>query len=56
MPDWLLLMEESIIPYVVSKGRIVGGSFQHETDESIYVWIHRLEDEPHNVAVYEAAY
>jgi hypothetical protein len=45
MQQWLKLMEEEIIPFQVSKGMVICGSFRGETDESVYVWIRRFESE-----------
>src|SRR3546814_9766364 len=39
MADWLKLMEEEIIPFQVSRGMVICGSFRGESDESVYVWL-----------------
>ena len=41
---WVKLMEEEIIPFQVSKGMVVLGSFVGEADESIYYWIRRFRE------------
>jgi len=60
MDLWVKYMEEEIIPYQVSKGMVICGSFRHETDPSIYIWIRRFENEEHReklyADVYEAVY
>ena len=53
---WIKLMEEEIIPFQVSKGMIVLGSFVGETDESIYYWIRRFESEAQRETLYTAVY
>ena len=45
MSEWLDLMEGEIVPYIVSKGMVVVGSFCDETDDTKYVWIRRFRDE-----------
>jgi hypothetical protein len=56
MAGWLKLMEEEIIPFQVSKGMVICGSFQGETDSSVYVWLRRFESEEQRVALYAAVY
>jgi hypothetical protein len=53
---WLTLMEEEIIPFQVSKGMVIAGSFRGETDESVYVWIRRFESEAEREKLYAAVY
>jgi hypothetical protein len=56
LQSWVKMMEEEIIPFQVSKGMVVTGSFQGETDSSIYVWLRRFETEDQRKALYEAVY
>jgi hypothetical protein len=56
MQQWLKLMEEEIIPFQVSKGMVICGSFRGETDESVYVWIRRFESEAQREALYKGVY
>ena len=60
MENWLKCMQEEIIPFQVSKGMVIAGSFRGETDESVYIWIRRFESEEQRVKlyadVYESAY
>ena len=56
MSAWLKLMEEEIIPFQVSKGMVITGSFKGETDESVYVWLRRFESEAQREALYKAVY
>jgi hypothetical protein len=49
-------MEEEIIPFQVSKGMVIAGSFRGETDDSVYVWLRRFSDEAERVRLYDAVY
>jgi hypothetical protein len=56
MDAWVKIMEEEIIPFQVSKGMVICGSFRGETDESVYVWLRRFESEAEREALYKAVY
>jgi hypothetical protein len=56
LDEWVRIMEEEIIPFQVSKGMVICGSFRGETDESVYVWIRRFESEEQRVALYKEVY
>jgi hypothetical protein len=56
MAEWLELMEGEIIPFQISKGVVVAGSFVGEDDDSVYIWIRRFENEEHRQQLYEAVY
>ncbi|MCC6717696.1 MAG: NIPSNAP family protein [Acetobacteraceae bacterium] len=56
MAEWLACMEEEIIPFQVAKGMVITGSFQGETDESVYVWIRRFESEAQREKLYADVY
>jgi hypothetical protein len=53
---WVKMMEEEIIPFQVSKGMVITGSFCGETDESVYIWLRRFESEAEREALYKAVY
>ena len=36
MDEWVKIIEEEIIPFQVSKGMVITGSFRGETDDSKY--------------------
>ena len=42
---WVALMEETIIPFQVSKGMVITGSYYGEEDETQYFWTRRFNDE-----------
>lgn len=56
LAEWVKIMEEEIIPFQVSKGMVICGSFRGETDESVYVWIRRFNSEAEREAQYKAVY
>ena len=56
LEGWVKMMEEEIIPFQVSKGMVITGSFHGETDESVYIWLRRFESEEQRVALYAAVY
>ena len=56
LASWVKIMETEIIPFQVSKGMVITGSFQGETDPSVYIWLRRFETEEQRVALYAAVY
>jgi hypothetical protein len=54
--NWVRFMEEVIIPFQVSKGMVVTGSFVGEEEDDLYVWIRRFESEEERKNLYEAVY
>ena len=56
MDEWVKIMEEEIIPFQVSKGMVITGSYRGETDNSCYVWMRRFESEAEREALYKAVY
>ena len=56
MDEWVRIMEEEIIPFQISKGMVICGSFRGETDDSVYVWLRRFESETEREALYKAVY
>ncbi|PPQ26217.1 NIPSNAP family protein [Rhodopila globiformis] len=56
MDEWVTVMEQEIIPFQVSKGMVITGSFRGETDSSVYVWLRRFESEAEREALYKAVY
>src|SRR5436190_1128239 len=54
--EWVKIMEEEIIPFQVSKGMVICGSFRGETDASAYIWIRRFNSEAEREAQYKAVY
>jgi hypothetical protein len=56
MDEWVKIMEEEIIPFQVSKGMVICGSFRGEKDDSVYVWLRRFDSEAQREAQYKAVY
>ena len=53
---WVKLMEETIIPFQISKGMVVIGSFVCEEEDDLYVWMRRFDSEEQREQLYEAVY
>jgi len=56
MQNWVKFMDEEVIPYQVSRGMVVVGSFYGQEDENLYVWIRRFESEEERERIYAATY
>jgi len=54
--NWVKCMEEEIIPFQVSKGMEILGSFVGEEEDDLYVWIRRFNSEEDRKRLYEAVY
>lgn len=54
--QWVKFMEEVIIPFQISKGMVVSGSFTGQQEEDLFVWMRRFESEEERVKLYEAVY
>ena len=53
---WVKFMEEVIIPFQVSKGMVIVGSFVGQEEDDLYIWIRRFESEEQREALYAAVY
>ena len=56
MNEWVKFMEETIIPFQVSKGVVITASFRGEDDDGVYVWMRRFASEAERKALYAAVY
>jgi hypothetical protein len=56
MAEWVKIMEQEIIPFQVSQGMVITGSYRGETDDSVYVWMRRFESETEREALYKKVY
>ena len=56
MDEWVALMEEVIIPFQVSKGMVIVGSFRGEVDDTVYVWMRRFDSEAERERLYREVY
>ncbi len=54
--NWVKFMEDEIIPFQVSQGMVIMGSFVGETEDDLYVWIRRFDSEEERERQYKAVY
>ena len=54
--NWVKFMEEEIIPFQVSKGMTILGSFVGEEEDDLYIWVRRFESEEQREKLYAAVY
>ena len=54
--DWVDFMEQTIIPFQVSKGMVILGSFVGQEEDDLYIWIRRFENESERERLYESVY
>ena len=53
---WAKFMDEVIIPFQISKGMVVVGSFVGEAEEDLYIWIRRFDSESERERLYKEVY
>ena len=53
---WVKFMEEVILPFQISKGMVVIGSFIGAKEDDLYIWIRRFDSEEQREALYDAVY
>ena len=53
---WVKFMEEVIIPFQISQGMVVIGSFTSTEEDDLYIWIRRFDSEEQREALYAAVY
>lgn len=56
MDDWVEMMETEIIPFQMSKGMVITGSYRGEEDDSVYIWLRRFDSEAQREELYAAVY
>ena len=56
MDEFLHEMESVIIPFQLSQGMLVLGSFLDSEDEDCYVWLRRYKDEKEKKLLYDRVY
>ena len=54
--NWVKFMEEKIIPFQISQGMVVLGSFVGQEEDDLFVWIRRFESEEERQQLYQAVY
>ncbi len=53
---WVRFMEEVIIPFQVSKGMVIVGSFVGQEEDDLYIWMRRFDSEEQRQRLYDAVY
>ena len=56
MDEWVEFMEKDIIPFQVSLGMVITGSWRGEEDGTAYVWMRRFDSEAERERLYESVY
>ena len=56
MKEWLDLMEGKIIPFQISKGMVIHGSFVDDDDDETYIWIRRFSSLKSKEQLYKDVY
>ena len=56
LAEWVQIMEEEIIPFQVSKGMVILGSFTGQEEDDLYIWMRRFESEDQRKELYAAVY
>ena len=56
MGEWISIMEDRIVPFIVSKGMVVTAMFESDEDPNAFIWIRRFDDEKHREQLYKAVY
>jgi len=56
MKRWVKYIEDVIIPFQISQGMVVVGSFVAEEEDDLYVWIRRFESEHERKRLYKKVY
>ena len=54
--NWVKYMEEVIIPFQVSQGMVISGSFVGQEEDDLYVWIRRFDSEADREKLYMDVY
>ena len=54
--EWVKFMEAEIIPFQVSRGMVVVGSFVDEESPELYYWIRRFRNEKERERLYKKVY
>ena len=56
MDEWIEFMEKDIVPFQVSRGMVITGSWRGEEDDTVYVWMRRFDSEAERERLYESVY
>ncbi len=53
---WVRFVEARVIPFQSARGMVIVGSWLGETEDDLYVWMRRFEDEAERERLYAAVY
>ena len=56
MEEWISFMEKIIIPFQISKGMVINGSFTVEGDNKTYIWMRRFNSKADKEKLYTEVY
>jgi len=56
MKQWVKFAEEILLPFQISQGMVVVGSFVGLEEKDLYVWIRRFESEQERKKLYRKVY
>jgi NIPSNAP len=54
--NWVRFAEEEVIPFQISKGMVLVGSWTGEQEDDLFVWMRRFESEAERERLYAAVY
>jgi dTDP-4-dehydrorhamnose reductase len=54
--NWVKFAEEQIIPFQIAQGMVIVGSWTGETEDDLFVWMRRFDNEEERVRLYAAVY
>lgn len=47
MDEWVAFMETRIAPFMIARGFVIPAMFRGESDENLFIWIRRFDDDNH---------
>ena len=55
---WIKYMETTIMPFQISKGMVITGTFtsKNDKDEDLYIWLRRFNDQEEKEQLYNDVY
>jgi hypothetical protein len=53
---WVRYMDERIIPFQISKGMVIVGSWVGEEEDDLFVWVRRFDSEAERQRLYTEVY
>jgi NIPSNAP protein len=54
--NWVRFMEDVIVPFQVSKGMVIVGSWTGEQEDDLFVWMRRFDNESERERLYKEVY